>query len=125
MGELRHRWTRWSLDRTERADSALLEGRNRELSLWTTARFVVALAALQLTVWPPKDSVWYMLGVVLLGGMLGQWAAIRLSRATARQIGYLDGRRQMWASLHESWERGLSYDEWVEGELERDLRHLS
>lgn len=69
----------------------------------------------------PRESFWFTFCSVCVGWLLGRGAMRQFARARAYRDGWLAGRMQMIISMKESHERGMSPDEWLEGEMERDM----
>lgn len=60
-----------------------------------------------------------------IGLIAGRVGLLGIRRTLAYRHGWLEGRHQMIVSLHESAERGMTLDDWLRGELERDVGILS
>lgn len=61
---------------------------------------------------------------VCLGAVLAVLALESVSY-TAWQAGYWHARNELWVSLNEAQLRGLSPAEWIEAQMEKDMRNLS
>lgn len=64
---------------------------------------------------------------VVGGAIVGMHLLRTTRRARAYQRGWLDGRKQMIASMEEAMRRDINMQDWLHGEIERDLwvmRHL-
>jgi hypothetical protein len=66
------------------------------------------------------------LAVALLAGALVfiLWAGAKTSYHF-REIGYFEARTTMWVSISEAMDRGMSLDDWMEAESERDRMRLA
>jgi hypothetical protein len=61
--------------------------------------------------------------VLLIAIIFVAWLALRsTARSRAYRNGYLDGRQMMIGSITEAMMRGMTPEEWVRVELERDQR---
>lgn len=83
--------------------------------------FFVAFAAIGVRLWwgPGSPADWVG-GIVL--GALSAWGALTgVVRMHAYRSGWLDGRHQMVRALSEGLDRGMTPEEWLQGEFERDL----
>lgn len=60
----------------------------------------------------------------LLGVMVARAAMARMRRATSYRSGWLKGRLVMVNALSESLRRGMSVEEWLQAEFERDAKIL-
>lgn len=63
---------------------------------------------------------WALLCGVVVAAAIGAWSLPTWRRASAYEDGYLRGRMQLFGSLREAGQRGMSLDEWLHAELARD-----
>lgn len=76
--------------------------------------------------------------VALVSALTGDWltflwmaviivmaGCLHLVAAASWQHGYWQARGDMWTSLNEARLRGLSPGEWVQAQVEKDMRDLS
>jgi hypothetical protein len=118
-----------SVDRQRRRDRTLVAepGRERRLMVQAALTFVAALTCFNIVVWAPLESPWGMVRVVGatgLGWVIGMVPMRHLGRAMSYRSGWLDGRSAMVSSLSEALRRGLTLEDWVHGEAERDFKML-
>lgn len=90
--------------------------------LRTIGGWAVVLVAANAAIW--SGGAWQVVGQLLLAGLAGVAVTTGLTRQLAYQRGWLDGRGQMVAALHEAMRRGMRPEEWLEREWERDARVL-
>lgn len=86
--------------------------------------FLLALACIAGWNFAPEDSWVHGVTAVIVGGWLGASCMRGLERQQAYSIGWREGRLRAYDSLRESQKRGHTVYEWLEGELERDMRTL-
>lgn len=96
----------------------------RGMFLRGVAALVVAIALIVAINYFPSSSFYFTLCSVSIAWLLGNSALRHLRNAQAYRNGWLDGRMQMISALSESMNRGMSPDEWIEGEMERDREVL-
>jgi hypothetical protein len=64
-----------------------------------------------------------VIAVLILGIFMAFWYALRSTcHSRAYRNGYLDGRQMMIASMTEAMMRGMTPEEWVRTEVERDQK---
>ena len=101
--------------------------RLRRLWRYDMAIFLVLMIALMgVSFTPPGEWLHVVIGAVV-GSIVGINLFRTLHRARAYQRGWLDGRKQMVASMEEAMRRRMDIEDWLQGELERDfhvMRHL-
>jgi hypothetical protein len=111
----------WYADRVHRIERTLVDGRTQR-PLWVrgVVVFVVLFLANQL-VSPALPKYALMLALSVMVGLvpLHCW-----QRAASYRSGWLDGRRAMVVAMGEASQRGMSLNDWLDAELERDMRIL-
>jgi hypothetical protein len=87
------------------------------------ARWLVILlysSAIGVTlVWFPYATV-----ALLCGMMFFLLYAGSKAQEHAVEVGYFEARTMMWTSMSEAMDRGMSLDDWMEAEAERDRLRL-
>lgn len=113
-----------SVARTNRNNEALVREphRARRMFLVDLVWFVVALAAMVLYGMDSLVPTWatMLLGLVV-GWFVGRGVMARTFRSMTYRSGWLDGRMTMVSTLEESARRGISPDDWLASEYERDV----
>jgi hypothetical protein len=86
----------------------------------------IGLATLGYLSWRTEiASVWDTLLWAVFGGFVGRGFMGGMRRALAYRNGWMDGRIAMVASLKEALtQRGMSIEEWLQGEWDRDMAIL-
>lgn len=112
------------VDRAMRDEEVLVNepSRARTVLVWGVLGFAAVLAATTVRLWAGPGPL-NALGAVVLGAYAGLGAIGRYRRAASFRNGWLAGRARMLASIDEALRRGLTMDDWVRGEVERDA-HL-
>lgn len=101
--------------------------RLRRLFLWDVSTFIAILALLPVEALTVESSLVNALVFPVICLLIGRMFLARMIRARAYRNGWLDGRRQMIASMTEAMRRDFTLEEWIQGELERDtevMRYL-
>jgi len=111
---------RW-MDYRHRVDAMLVQRdhkRMRNQTIWAGGKFLIGLALIMLFTWTTDvGSIW----TVGLGLVVGTFPMQNLARAQSYRSGWLEGRRAAFSAHREAERRGLSTDDWIAGEYERDL----
>jgi hypothetical protein len=110
------------VDRTRVTDAMLVNhDRRRWWFVAVTDLTLFVLAVVSWALWPlTHDTWWGIAGGCLIGVQLGRSGICALRRANAYRSGWLRGRSQMVYALAEAQRRGMSPQDWLEGELLRD-----
>ena len=90
---------------------------------WTRAFLLTGLV--WISIWLiPISSGWQIAPLFVLNvlGAVGAWA--RMSRKAAYDLGKLDMRDQVWASMREAMDREMSFISWGLAEIERESVRL-
>lgn len=115
---IRESWDRY-FDWVVRREKALVNRQPHGL----VVSAVVRLTAWGAAVWiaPPARTTWELIGVMVMGLLSGSAALNAWMRASSFRNGWVHGRSQMVSSLAESGRRGHSMEDWLQGEMERDI----
>jgi hypothetical protein len=94
--------------------------RLRGLLRWDIGTFIVVIAMVILRSWTHSGTFLDLAAMWVIMFVLGSCLLRRLTRARAYRNGWLDGRMQMVSSMAEAMNRGLTLEQWMDCELERD-----
>lgn len=113
----------WWVDRSIASQRSAVDEPHlfRRVLLRVGVLFLVVLFCALIRLWWAPGSQWDVVTGAVLGALAALGALHGLSRAMAYRDGWLRGRAAMVAALGEARERGMSLDDWLAGELERDL----
>lgn len=96
--------------------------RLRRLFWWDVSTFLTIVALVVVEAWTAESTVVNALVLPIICLLIGRTLLARMVRARAYRNGWLDGRRQMVGSMAEAVQRGFTIEEWLEGEIERDIQ---
>lgn len=106
-------------------ETALVDDKQRATRLYRRALLAVALVlAATLARLFSEHVVALLLAGVVLGWYAARGALLGVTRAVTYRAGWLAGRRAFVASLDEAARRGMSFDDWLKREAERDAATL-
>jgi hypothetical protein len=120
-----NRLTTWLVHRSERVDRMLV-ARNARLivRVLVTDLSLLILAWAGLLLFRHGPGPLAIIATLAIALELGRVGIVGLRRAEAYRSGWLDGRSAMLSSLAEAHRRGLTVQEWVQGEMERQMSVL-
>lgn len=110
-----------AVQRRLRAERVLVEQprRARAVFIRGVVAFAVVFGSFVVMQWTDPGPL-HALCSVIVGGWLGWNATALFARALAYRSGWSDGREVMIASMSEAMRRGLTMNDWLIGEMERD-----
>ena len=90
---------------------------------WVAGKFLIAMAVVVALTWRTDvvSKPWGGLAVMVLGFAVGTIPMQNFARAAAYRSGWIDGRTVAFDAFREARQRDLSLNDWLEGEMERDL----
>lgn len=108
--------------RSQTRERVLVTDPSRQTREVARAGAVLVLLAVAASgpLWAPPGSWGDVLSGLLLAVLAGGSVVAALRTKMAYRNGWLEGRGQMVNALAEAMRRGLTPEEWLEGELERD-----
>lgn len=95
----------------------------RRLGVGAFVSCLVGFASICALIWADPGWLTTVAGAVL-GGLVGRAGLARLRRAMSYRSGWLAGRQVMVSALSEALRRGMDVEDWLHGELERDVKML-
>jgi hypothetical protein len=110
---------RMTENRTRNTRSLVSEpGRFRRVIVFAMAGMVITIAAAFLGILNAGPVGNVSVAVLIFLSLHGAYSGVH--QAVSYRQGWLEGRQAMAASYREAHLRGMSVEDWVEGELERD-----
>lgn len=85
-------------------------------------KFFMAVTATSIYFWGPEP--YSTLAMIFISLVLGVWPMQAIRRQQAYTRGWHDGRRLAFLALREANDRHMDLEDWLSGEMERDMRTL-